>query len=284
MTALVLLCLTSLGQSIKQTASVNWERYKISEKEISILLPKMPVLYQNSIPCDETDSAYYGVYAEEVVYQIRIFSKSKNKIPDKCKIKNNFGKEAFEKRLNEWKSIADSGSEKNFTQEGKEVTEFRESLTTHWVFEDLKNDKWVEISMSYRNDIKPDISRFSESIKFEKNPSGKEIGEGAIGALGDEISEQQTEIKDGKEESVWILDYPAKYTDLARRYNTEGTVKLRVTYNANGSIGSVKVVEALPYGLTEQAIAAAKRRVFLPAKKNGKNVTITKLVQFKFTL
>jgi TonB family protein len=76
----------------------------------------------------------------------------------------------------------------------------------------------------------------------------------------------------------------AIYTQEARKNQTSGTVTLRVTFMANGSIGNIAVVSGLPDGLTEQAIAAARNIQFEPAKRNGVAQTVTKQVQYTFTL
>ena len=82
-----------------------------------------------------------------------------------------------------------------------------------------------------------------------------------------------------------ILSKPrAIYTDEARRNQRAGTVTLRVTFMANGSIGNIAVVGGLPDGLTENAIAAARNIQFEPAKRNGVAQTVTKQVQYTFTL
>jgi TonB family protein len=84
---------------------------------------------------------------------------------------------------------------------------------------------------------------------------------------------------------VKIISKPsAKYTDAARQNQFSGTVRLRVTFTASGQIGSVSPVGSLPYGLTEQAIAAAKSIRFEPAKKDGVPITKTKQIDYAFTL
>ena len=75
-----------------------------------------------------------------------------------------------------------------------------------------------------------------------------------------------------------------RYTDAARQQNIQGTVTVRVTFLASGQIGSVSPVSSLGYGLTEQAIAAAKQMKFEPQLKNGVPQTVTKSVQFSFTI
>lgn len=75
-----------------------------------------------------------------------------------------------------------------------------------------------------------------------------------------------------------------RYTDAARQNNIQGTVTVRVTFLANGQIGSVSPVSQLGYGLTEQAIAAAKQMRFEPQLVNGQPQTVIRSVQFSFTI
>lgn len=89
----------------------------------------------------------------------------------------------------------------------------------------------------------------------------------------------------GPTEGVKILSKPrANYTDAARQANITGVVRLKVTFLANGSIGSITPVSGLGYGLTEQAIAAARSIRFEPAKKGGTPTTSTRTIEYSFTL
>lgn len=74
------------------------------------------------------------------------------------------------------------------------------------------------------------------------------------------------------------------YTDAARQNNIQGTVILRVTFLGNGSIGSISPVKGLPNGLTEQAIAAARRISFEPQKINGIGQSVTKQIEYSFSI
>jgi TonB family protein len=76
----------------------------------------------------------------------------------------------------------------------------------------------------------------------------------------------------------------ANYTDAARQNQVQGTVTLRVTFLASGQIGSISPVSGLPYGLTEQAIAAARSMKFVPQMVDGEPKTVTKQVQYSFTI
>jgi TonB family protein len=88
---------------------------------------------------------------------------------------------------------------------------------------------------------------------------------------------------DGK--PLRLLSKPsARYTDAAKRNNQEGSVTLKVEFLASGEIGEVFVVKGLPFGLTEQAVAAAKQIKFEPAKKNGQPLTTLKTVVYSFVV
>ena len=89
----------------------------------------------------------------------------------------------------------------------------------------------------------------------------------------------------GESAGLKIISKPkATFTNEARQANFTGTVMLRVTFLANGSIGGVSAIKGAPYGLTEQAIAAAHNIRFEPAKVNGVPQTVTKSVEYSFTL
>lgn len=82
-----------------------------------------------------------------------------------------------------------------------------------------------------------------------------------------------------------IISKPrAKYTDEARQNCVEGIVVLRITFFANGNVGNFKVMQGLNYGLSERAITAAKQIKFEPATKKNRAVTVTKKIQYNFTI
>ena len=77
---------------------------------------------------------------------------------------------------------------------------------------------------------------------------------------------------------------PAKYTDNARLFGMSGTVRLRVQFLSSGEIGAVSVVKSLPFGLTPNAIEAAKSIRFEPASKEGQPITTSGVVEYSFTI
>lgn len=85
--------------------------------------------------------------------------------------------------------------------------------------------------------------------------------------------------------NVMIQKKPrASYTDAARTYNIQGTIMLRVTFLADGTIGDVTPVSRIPFGLTNQAIAAARTIKFEPARREGIAYSTMKTIEYGFTI
>ena len=94
-----------------------------------------------------------------------------------------------------------------------------------------------------------------------------------------------TTVSAGAVQNPKILSKPrASYTDLARTYYISGTITMRITLLASGEIGKVTPINRLPFGMTGQAIAAARAITFEPARKNGVPFTKMMTIQYGFTI
>ena len=76
----------------------------------------------------------------------------------------------------------------------------------------------------------------------------------------------------------------AQYTDEARTSNVQGTIRLKITLLADGEVGNITPLNRLPYGLTEQAIAAAKQIKFEPRRVNGVPQSSIVTFEYSFTI
>ena len=82
-----------------------------------------------------------------------------------------------------------------------------------------------------------------------------------------------------------IISKPqAKYNDAGRTNGVQGSVRLKITLLANGSVGSITPVTRLPHGLTEQAIAAARQLRFEPKKVNGIPQATIVTIDYSFSI
>src|SRR5829696_3059064 len=75
-----------------------------------------------------------------------------------------------------------------------------------------------------------------------------------------------------------------QYTEDARKNQVTGTVVLKVVFASNGSVQNIRTVSGLPYGLTERAIAAARQIKFVPATKDGHQVSMWMQLEYNFNL
>ena len=84
---------------------------------------------------------------------------------------------------------------------------------------------------------------------------------------------------------IKILSKPrAHYTDSARQAERQGTITLAVLFSADGEVKHTLVLNGLGYGLDREAIRAAKNIKFEPAKKDGKPISVVKMVQYNFAI
>lgn len=84
---------------------------------------------------------------------------------------------------------------------------------------------------------------------------------------------------------ITLTEKPSpSYTEVARYYEIQGNVILIVIFKSDGTIGTVTPRQKLPFGLTTQAINAAKKIKFAPAIRNGVPYNVAKQVNYSFTI
>jgi len=75
-----------------------------------------------------------------------------------------------------------------------------------------------------------------------------------------------------------------QYTEDARKNQVTGTVVLKCVFSSNGTVTNIRTVSGLPHGLTERAIAAARQIKFVPATKDGHQVSMWMQLEYNFNL
>ena len=74
----------------------------------------------------------------------------------------------------------------------------------------------------------------------------------------------------------WISRPRPKLTPEAQANRVTGTVLLRATFNANGTITDIEIVNGVP-GMTDSAVEALRNSRFRPATVMGTPVTVTRV-------
>lgn len=146
------------------------------------------------------------------------------------------------------------------------------------------------------------IKRFFESLKFAPGagtllPGVRRFGELKISPIEIKVVEPPPQ----PDKSAGVLPKPAapdpdykqaiiasktraSYVKRARDNDVQGAVRLRLVLNEKGYFPNIDVMRTLPDGLVRQAIFAALRIKFLPARKGGKEVPIRKILEYTFSI
>jgi TonB family protein len=82
-----------------------------------------------------------------------------------------------------------------------------------------------------------------------------------------------------------ILSRPEPaYTDEARNKGIKGVVVIKAVFSSSGQVTNIRVIQGLPYGLTEEAVAAVRQIKFEPAVKDGRRVSQHIQIEYYFNL
>jgi TonB family protein len=265
-------------------APMVWTRYLVAEQKLSFIMPKLPMLRQNSDPCEERDGAIYQAYAEQVIYEFAWYAKSSSAIPKQCISPKPFGPYSYLQRLADLRK-QNKVSETTTKIGAQTATVFRletpQYKRSQWLIWSI--DQWVEMTLTHRRGTEPDEERFVNSVTFS-SVDGFDIGPGSPQMIGDgKISTTPANNLSSQDMVTFHKPSPG-YTDEARANKLQGKAILSVTFSSNGSIGEIYVEKPLEHGMTKQAIAAAQRIVFLPAIEKGIPVDTVRRCEYVFSI
>jgi len=109
---------------------------------------------------------------------------------------------------------------------------------------------------------------------------GAGIGEGEGGGTGGGVYRPGS----GVLPPSLLREVKPDYTEDARRRGITGEVLMEIVVRRDGTVGDVKVLSGLGYGLDERAIAAVRQWKFSPATLHGKAVDVAVEVSMEFRL
>lgn len=122
----------------------------------------------------------------------------------------------------------------------------------------------------------------------ESNTGGDKPQKGCCGHGGDKGQNINYDgvfrLPDVSQRARIIFNPQPQYTEEARKNQVQGVVRLAMVLTASGQIQSIRVASGLPDGLTDKAIEAARRIKFIPAQKDGRNVSQYVTVEYNFRI
>jgi TonB family protein len=115
----------------------------------------------------------------------------------------------------------------------------------------------------------------------------KGLGRGGVGGShGDSLDDPDRVYRAPQvTERARVLAKPEpQYTEEARRNAVTGSVILQAVFSRTGEVTNIRAIQALPFGLTERAIAAARHIRFRPAPRDGRPVNVYMQLEYNFNL
>lgn len=272
------------AQTPVPSESLKWETYTIRGEDFAVDLPARPAMdtkKQFLRRLGNTRTIHMlGSYGDGVVYTITVFEN-----PQPRQSLNDFVKEQAQKPWD--RSTARDVMLDGFS--GKALSSTSDGMVQYFATE----DRLYTFAAIGAPEDDPKLKKFFSSFSLHKKKDSEEVTDGPgkpyetssePGASNWLANETLYVGKDvNKKVRLGMKPEPA-YTEIARQNSTTGTVVLKCVFASNGSVMHIRVVSGLPYGLTEKAIAAARKIKFIPAIKDGHYVSMWMQLEYNFNL
>ena len=263
----------------RQAEISSWKRYTVDGERFSVSLPSVPAMTtQNTLILElrkNRRERSLGVYADGAVYTVHVIENvRRHSLDDFIRERN---------RSKRWDASTETAvtindiKGKQFSAVGKPVSDVAQFFAAE--------GRLYEFSVVGNSAEDEAAKHFFSSIVLSKKTDGIEIRDGEGQPFStpscDQIAGSGREV----DRRVRVVTKPEpSYNELARQKQTVGTVIVKAVFACNGSVTDIRVLEALPHGLTDQAIAALKKLKFVPAVKNGKYVSMWMQLEYNFNL
>ncbi len=255
-----------------------WTLYTVKNERFSIALPALPVL-QNSKetrmpPQKDRQRRVIKCSMKGVDYSIQIVENPKPRMTLESFIQEQAAANPAEKLTSARDFSRDGGTAKEFVYpDGKGKVQFL-----------AIEDRLYEVRAYGAPINDPRINTFFHYLALKKQKNAIEISDKVqAGALETDTENTFTGVQ--VDTKIRLIKKPEPdYSEEARGRAITGTVILKCVFAANGTVTQILVVQSLPYGLTERAIEAARKIKFVPATKDGKNVSMWMQLEYNFNL
>ena len=251
-----------------------WPRYTVKGEEFSVALPREPSLKTSQVLLTRTNKnrleRVMQTSASGLVYTIYVYENPKPRQSLQDFINERSAGSALNLTTERIVMTGKFTGKEYLSQDGKTIEQFfaTEKRLYRFVVGGATDESWR-------------MKQFFSSITFGKKPQGFAVLEGPSpnDDLGNIVSGKDVDTK------ARLISKPEpSYTEDARNAQIEGTVILKVVFSASGKVTNIRVAAGLPFGLTQRAIAAARMIKFVPAMKDGKNVSMWMQLEYNFRL
>lgn len=283
----ILICifLLSLVATVALGQRGPWKRYTVKGEAFSVTYPTVPAMatYRETVERfgKQRRQRVLGAYADGLVYTVSCIEN-----PTQELLEDFIEQEIFTH------STFDRVSEKDLKRNGfngKQYFAPDKVPGTVQIFKAGDTIYRFQVFGAPTDDTR--VQQYFSSVVLGKTASGIEVSDG-FGVPYEPESKTETDEsrakpfvgKEVNRRAVVIMKPQPTYTEEARNNAITGVVVLKVVFYSDGSVGNIRTVSGLPYGLTERAIEAARKMKFVPAEKDGKFVSTWMQLEYDFNL
>jgi TonB family protein len=270
--------LASVGDAQTQTQAAAWLRYTVKGEDFSVTLPVEPWMKTSEVFVTRLQKGrlerFIEARAGKVVYRVYVYEnpKPRQSLQDFV-AEQTRGSDldlTFERELNVAKF-----SGKQYSSHDRDFPSTEQFFATEG-----RLYRFVVLGATAEH---ADAQQFFSSVMFGKKQEGIQILEDS-GPQSSGVGPGRS-VDIGVDTKARLISKPEpSYTDDAKRNQIVGTVVLKAVFAASGKVTNIRVVQGLPYGLTERAIEAARKIRFVPASKEGKYVSMWMQLEYNFNL
>jgi periplasmic protein TonB len=124
----------------------------------------------------------------------------------------------------------------------------------------------------------------NKPLSPEPEGTGSGVGPGVDDGTGGGAGGGPYRPGSGVEPPRLLREVKAQYTEDARTRGITGDVVLEIVIRSDGTVGDVKILRGLGFGLDERAVAAVRNWKFSPARRLGTAVDVIVEVEVEFSL
>ena len=270
------LILSAPAANAQSSGTPPWSLYTIKGEKFTVAFPKVPAIQTSNETRAQPQKArqrrVLKASSSGVVYTVHIVDNPKPRLSLEAFIQEQATANT-DKLIAERDLTLDGASGKAFVYpDGNGMVQFF-----------ARGDRLYEVRAYGAPSDDPRIKSFFHYLSLKKTDKSFEVSE-SVQSPPYTLSEKIYTGKEVDTKARLISKPEPEYTNKARSKQITGTIVLKCIFAADGTVVNIYVYAGLPYGLTEKAIEAARKIKFVPATKDGRNVSMWMQLEYNFNL
>lgn len=258
-----------------KTDAANWKRFAMKGEEFSVILPTLPAMTTNKNaqpgPKKGRVERQFKTSLQGVIYSVDVF--------ENAEPKQSLGDFVAEQNTN---NSYDLTTEREVTVDGYRGKQYSsQDKTSPATVQFLTTERRL-YKFSAVGPENAAMKQFFSAIALKKRDDAIRVDDGPGLPLETVTIDKVYKGADVDTKAQLQTRPDPTATQEALSTGISGSVILRVVFSSTGEVTNIKVVKGLPNGLTELCIEYAKKIKFIPATKDGHNVSMLMQLEYDF--